>query len=139
VVSPGILASPTTGGGLDKICLSPPFCFQISNPNSASPTTGGGGLDKICPSPPFCFQICNPNSASPTTGGGGLDKICLSLPIFSRSAIQIPPHPPQEEEGWTLDKVAKLGLAGVLSIAVAESVFWVRTKAKEEKYTHSRM
>lgn len=31
-----------------------------------------------------------------------------------------------EEEGWTLDKVAKLGLAGVLSIAVAESVFWVR-------------
>mmetsp|Transcript_38609 Transcript_38609/g.66272 ORF Transcript_38609/g.66272 Transcript_38609/m.66272 type:complete len:203 (-) Transcript_38609:41-649(-) len=31
----------------------------------------------------------------------------------------------QEEEGWTLDKVAALGLAGVLSIAVAETVFWV--------------
>ena len=30
-----------------------------------------------------------------------------------------------DEEGWTLDKVAKLGLAGVLSIAVAETVFWV--------------
>ena len=30
-----------------------------------------------------------------------------------------------DEEGWTLDKVAKLGLAGVLSIAVAESVFWI--------------
>lgn len=31
----------------------------------------------------------------------------------------------KEEEAWTLDKVAKLGLAGVLSIAVAETVFWV--------------
>ena len=31
----------------------------------------------------------------------------------------------EEEEGWTIDKVAALGLAGVLSIAVAESVFWV--------------
>ena len=31
----------------------------------------------------------------------------------------------EEEEGWTLDKVAQLGLAGVLSIAVAETVFWV--------------
>ena len=30
-----------------------------------------------------------------------------------------------DEEEWTLDKVAKLGLAGVLSIAVAESVFWI--------------
>jgi len=29
------------------------------------------------------------------------------------------------EEEWTLDKVASLGLAGVLSIAVAESVFWI--------------
>jgi len=28
-------------------------------------------------------------------------------------------------EEWTLDKVASLGLAGVLSIAVAETVFWV--------------
>jgi len=31
----------------------------------------------------------------------------------------------EDEDGWTLDKVAKLGLAGVLSIAVAESVFWI--------------
>ena len=31
----------------------------------------------------------------------------------------------EEEEGWTIDKVAALGLAGVLSIAVAETVFWV--------------
>merc|ERR1712113_25863 len=31
----------------------------------------------------------------------------------------------KEEEGWTLEKVAKLGIAGVLSIAVAETVFWV--------------
>ena len=31
----------------------------------------------------------------------------------------------KDEDGWTLDKVAKLGLAGVLSIAVAESVFWI--------------
>ena len=31
----------------------------------------------------------------------------------------------EEEDGWTIDKVAALGLAGVLSIAVAESVFWV--------------
>lgn len=30
-----------------------------------------------------------------------------------------------EESEWTLDKVASLGLAGVLSIAVAESVFWI--------------
>eukprot|EP00908_Phaeocystis_cordata_P006962 Transcript_17605.p4 GENE.Transcript_17605~~Transcript_17605.p4 ORF type:complete len:231 (-),score=50.05 Transcript_17605:118-810(-) len=30
-----------------------------------------------------------------------------------------------DEEGWTIDKVAKLGLAGVISIAVAETVFWV--------------
>ena len=30
-----------------------------------------------------------------------------------------------DEEGWTLEKVAKLGIAGVLSIAVAETVFWV--------------
>ena len=33
----------------------------------------------------------------------------------------------EEEEGWTIDKVAALGLAGVLSIAVAETVFWVRS------------
>ena len=31
----------------------------------------------------------------------------------------------EDEEAWTLDKVASLGLAGVLSIAVAETVFWV--------------
>merc|ERR1712046_276081 len=30
-----------------------------------------------------------------------------------------------EDDEWTLDKVASLGLAGVLSIAVAESVFWI--------------
>jgi len=30
-----------------------------------------------------------------------------------------------EEEGWTIEKVANLGIAGVLSIAVAESVFWI--------------
>ena len=33
----------------------------------------------------------------------------------------------EEEGGWTIDKVAALGLAGVLSIAVAETVFWVRS------------
>ena len=31
----------------------------------------------------------------------------------------------KSEDEWTLDKVASLGLAGVLSIAVAESVFWI--------------
>ena len=31
----------------------------------------------------------------------------------------------EEDEGWTLDKVAALGVAGVISIAIAETVFWV--------------
>ena len=31
----------------------------------------------------------------------------------------------ETEEGWTLEKVTKLGLAGVISIAVAETVFWL--------------
>ena len=40
-------------------------------------------------------------------------------------AAKVDSASPAEEDGWTLDKVAELGLAGVLSIAVAESVFWV--------------
>jgi len=31
----------------------------------------------------------------------------------------------KEEEGMTLEKIASFGIAGVLSIAVAETVFWV--------------
>uniref|UniRef100_A0A7S0P1Y8 Uncharacterized protein n=1 Tax=Calcidiscus leptoporus TaxID=127549 RepID=A0A7S0P1Y8_9EUKA len=59
----------------------------------------------------------------------------ITLPSFSRCADVIGTRARPllakedgqagEEEGWTLEKVAKLGIAGVLSIAVAETVFWV--------------
>ena len=43
----------------------------------------------------------------------------------SSSAVASDAKDASDEEGWTLEKVAKLGIAGVLSIAVAETVFWV--------------
>merc|ERR1719230_399194 len=45
----------------------------------------------------------------------------FSLPFFGNKKDGEPP----EEEKMTIEKVASLGIAGVLSIAVAESVFWV--------------
>ena len=52
------------------------------------------------------------------------EKPLFSNPFAQKPASESTPKE-EEEEGWTLDKVAALGLAGVLSIAVAESVFWL--------------
>ena len=55
------------------------------------------------------------------------EKPRFSNPFAQKPASESTPAEgtKEEEEGWTLDKVAALGLAGVLSIAVAESVFWL--------------
>ena len=52
--------------------------------------------------------------------GGLLDGFKKKEPEAPTSGVA-----EKDEDEWTLDKVASLGLAGVLSIAVAESVFWV--------------
>lgn len=52
------------------------------------------------------------------------EKPLFSNPFAQKPASESTPKD-GDDEGWTLDKVAALGLAGVLSIAVAESVFWL--------------
>jgi len=58
---------------------------------------------------------------------GGFGKLLGGLPTLSKPKEEPPVEEvkPADDEEWTLDKVASLGLAGVLSIAVAETVFWV--------------
>jgi len=58
---------------------------------------------------------------------GGFGRFLGGLTLEKKSQAEPEPEPAKEvaEEEWTLDKVASLGLAGVLSIAVAETVFWV--------------
>ena len=104
---------------------------------------------------PNCLEVCAPNhrsmwkalllcALSVEVSGFGLPVAARPARSAVAAAVQRPsfalraPCAPQlmavddkagdkkeEEEGWTIDKVAALGLAGVLSIAVAESVFWV--------------
>ena len=54
-------------------------------------------------------------SAEPAAEAGPLDGVLKFVGL----------GPKEGEEGMTIEKVASLGLAGVLSIAVAETVFWV--------------
>ena len=104
---------------------------------------------------PNCLEVCAPHhrsmwkalllcALSVEVSGFGLPVAARPARSAVAAAVQRPsfalraPCAPQlmavddkagdkkeEEEGWTIDKVAALGLAGVLSIAVAESVFWV--------------
>ena len=82
-----------------------------------------------------------PMTARPARGGGGVAAVAVAAQRPGLLAARRAPCAPrlmagggdekkgkeEEEEGWTIDKVAALGLAGVLSIAVAETVFWVRS------------
>ena len=54
-------------------------------------------------------------AAEPAAEAGPLDGVLKFVGL----------GPKEGEEGMTIEKVASLGLAGVLSIAVAETVFWV--------------
>ena len=94
-------------------------------PLTARPARGGGGVVAVAvgqrpgllaarraPScAPRLMAAMMVADEKPKPGGGGDEKKGKE----------------EEEEGWTIDKVAALGLAGVLSIAVAETVFWVRS------------
>ena len=88
-----------------------------------------------------------PLTARPARGGGGVAAVAVGQRPGLLAARRAPSCAPrlmvaddkpkpggdekkgkeEEEGGWTIDKVAALGLAGVLSIAVAETVFWVRS------------
>ena len=57
-------------------------------------------------------------------GGGGGGFLSSLLPKKDDKAA-VEEKEEKEEEGMTLEKVASYGIAGVLSIAVAETVFWV--------------
>jgi len=59
--------------------------------------------------------------------GGGVGSLLSGL--FKKDAAPAATdgagEQPAGEEGMTLEKIASFGIAGVLSIAVAETVFWV--------------
>lgn len=54
-----------------------------------------------------------------------LSSVGLSKPKPVEPMSEEAPKEEEKDEGMTLEKVASFGLAGVLSIAVCESVFWV--------------
>jgi len=65
-----------------------------------------------------------PLVAMSESGGKGSS---FSLPFFGGKEAQVgeKEQAKEDDDKMTIEKVASLGLAGVLSIAVAETVFWV--------------
>ena len=65
--------------------------------------------------------VAQPRHAAVKAEGGGLGSLLEKI----KPGAKDPEPLTKEEEGMTLEKVASFGIAGVISIAIAESVFWV--------------
>ena len=121
---PTPIASKIALAGMWKaLALVCAFSAEVSGfglPTTARPTRGlpttarparGGGVAAVGQRPGLLAARRAPCAPRLMAGGGDEKK----------------GKEEEEEGGWTIDKVAALGLAGVLSIAVAETVFWVRS------------